>query len=87
MSTTEEIGDLKVDKSIDCSGKRCPMPIYMATRALAAMEVGEVLEVKCTDASSVNDFPGFAEKAGRSLLATEKQGDKTHVFYLKKGEK
>jgi hypothetical protein len=52
MSSDEGAQDLKADKSIDCSGKRCPMPIYMASRALKSMQAGEVLEVKCTDANS-----------------------------------
>ena len=86
MPTNEENQDLKADKSIDCSGKRCPMPIYMASRALKSMKAGEILEVKCTDAGSVNDFPGFAEKKGHSLVATQKQEDKVYVFYLRKGD-
>ena len=77
--------DFVVNKSIDCCGKRCPVPIYMAAEALKVMSTGEVLEVKCTDASSVNDFPGFTEKAGHDLLAIEKEGAKTHVFYVRKG--
>ncbi len=81
---SEDSRDFEVDKSIDCCGKRCPVPIYMATKALKVMSAGEVLEVKCTDASSVNDFPGFAERAGHDLLAIEKEGAKTHVFYLRK---
>ena len=87
MSTNEESRDLAPNKSIDCRGKRCPMPIYMASRALASMEAGEVLEVKCTDASSIHDFPSFAEKAGHSLLATIDEGDKVHVFFVRKGER
>lgn len=77
--------DLKPDKSIDCSGKLCPMPIYMASRALKTMQAGEILEVKCTDANSANDFPGFAEKKGHVLAATRQEG-KTYIFYLRKGD-
>jgi tRNA 2-thiouridine synthesizing protein A len=85
MSSDERAQDLKADKSIDCSGKRCPMPIYMASRALKSMQAGELLEVKCTDANSANDFPGFAEKKGHVLAATRQEG-KVYLFYLRKGD-
>lgn len=85
MASSEESRELKPDRSIDCSGKRCPMPIYMASRALKSMRAGEILEVKCTDANSANDFPGFAEKKGHILEATRQDG-KLYVFYLRKGD-
>jgi len=86
MALADETELLEVTKSIDCSGKCCPMPIYMATRTLAAMAAGEVLEVKCTDASSVHDFPAFVEKAGHTLLASERREGKVTVFLVRKGE-
>ncbi len=75
-----------VTRSLDCRGKRCPMPIYMASKALAAMKAGEVLEVSCTDASSARDFPSFAEKAGHTLLAAEQREGSVHVFYLRRAD-
>ena len=88
MSTDEGPRGYQVKKSLDCSGKRCPVPIYMASRALKTLAVGDVLEVKTTDASSINDFPGFADREGHTLLAVEKkEGDKVNVFYLQKGER
>ena len=86
MSDTASTTAIEVTKSLDCRGKRCPMPIYMASKALAAMNGGEVLEVSCTDASSVRDFPGFADKAGHTLLATEHRDDSVHVFYLRRAD-
>lgn len=85
MASPEKPRDFEVQKSIDCRGKRCPVPIYMATRALASMEAGDVLEVKTTDAASVNDFPDFAARAGHDMLAIEQEEDKVHVFFVRKG--
>ncbi len=86
MPPTEDKPDQEATKSIDCSGKRCPMPIYMASRALASMKAGEVLEVKCTDASSIHDFPGFVDKSDHTLVATEHLEGKVYVFYVRRGE-
>jgi tRNA 2-thiouridine synthesizing protein A len=86
MSSAAAARDFDIACSLDCRGKRCPMPIYMASKTLASMSAGEVLEVKCTDAGSAADFPGFADRAGHTLLAAERGEDRVHVFYLRRAD-
>jgi len=77
--------EIAVDRSLDCTGDLCPMPIYKASQALAKMQVGEVLLVRCTDPGSVLDFPAFANQTQHDLLEVEEPEEGVQVFYLRKG--
>lgn len=69
---------------LDCSGQLCPMPIYRASRAMATLGTGEILEVIATDRGSVRDFPAFARQAGHTLLET-REGGGAWTFRIRKG--
>jgi tRNA 2-thiouridine synthesizing protein A len=84
-SITDTDIEIAVDKSLDCTGDLCPMPIYKASLALAKMQAGEVLLVRCTDRGSVLDFPAFANQARHELLEIEEPEEGVQVFYLRKG--
>ncbi|MCK5663063.1 MAG: sulfurtransferase TusA family protein, partial [Thiotrichaceae bacterium] len=43
------------DKELDASGLNCPLPILRAKKALAGLEVGQVLHIIATDPGSVKD--------------------------------
>jgi tRNA 2-thiouridine synthesizing protein A len=81
MNTAKE---LKVDRSLDCQGMLCPMPIYQASLALKELLNGNVLEVICTDPGSKRDFPAFAKQSGNELIQVHEDGER-NLFYLRKG--
>lgn len=71
---------------LDCKGDLCPMPVYKASRILAKLAPGQLLEVQCTDPGSVEDFPAFAKQTKNELVkATSLDG--VHVFLIRKGAK
>ncbi len=75
--------EFHVDRTLDCRGTLCPVPVIQAKEALDALEPGQVLEVLATDLGSQADFPAFARNTGHELLATRQQ-DGSFVYYLRK---
>ena len=54
-------------ETVDARGKRCPMPILMAKRAIAMCEQGDSIEVLATDPAAPSDFETFARLEGHSV--------------------
>ncbi|MBI4494397.1 MAG: sulfurtransferase TusA family protein [Chloroflexi bacterium] len=74
---------MPVDRTLDCRGTLCPVPIIQARQALDALAPGQVLQVLATDLGSKADFPAFARHTGHELLAAREQ-DGTFIYYLRK---
>jgi len=70
-------------QTVDCSGLKCPLPIYKASMALKTLAAGEVLELICTDRGSLADIPVLARQTGNELLRTH-ENDGTQTFWLRK---
>lgn len=69
---------------LDCTGLLCPLPIYLASRALLRLGLGDRLRVVCTDPGSLADFPALAAQAGHELISAQEAGG-TQTFVLRKG--
>jgi tRNA 2-thiouridine synthesizing protein A len=65
---------IRPDKSIDCIGLFCPMPIVKTREALRSMAVGQVLEMLSDDPGSDPDMKSWARRTGNELLAITKDG-------------
>ncbi len=63
---TPENATAKVHK-IDARGLQCPGPIMKLSTALAAIAVGEVLEIQASDAAFASDVSGFCKTTGCTL--------------------
>lgn len=75
--------DFNVDKTLDCKGLSCPMPILRLTKEMKGLDSGQVLELLGTDPGSKSDIPGWCEKTGNEFLAQEEDGG-VFKFYIKK---
>lgn len=71
--------------AIDAKGLACPMPIFKAKQGLKTVEIGQVVEVICTDPGSMADFKAFANSTGHELLAAEKD-DNLYRFLLRRAK-
>ena len=60
------------DKSIDCIGFFCPMPIVKTREALRPMAVGQVLEMVSDDPGSEPDMTSCARRTGNELIEITK---------------
>jgi tRNA 2-thiouridine synthesizing protein A len=65
---------MQIDKEIDTSGLKCPLPILKAKKALADLSSGQTLKVICTDEGSTRDFQAFAKQTGNELIDQESLG-------------
>lgn len=70
---------------VDAQGLACPMPIFKAKKGLQSVEIGQVVEVLCTDPGSIADFKAFANSTGHELLVSEQNGT-VYRFLLKRAK-
>lgn len=68
---------------VDAKGLACPMPIFKAKQGLKTVDIGQVVEILCTDPGSMADFKAFSNSTGHELLAAE-QEDKVYRFLLRR---
>ncbi|HUJ00136.1 MAG TPA: sulfurtransferase TusA family protein [Usitatibacter sp.] len=71
------------DRSLDCSGMPCPMPILKTRKAVDAMAVGQTLRMTATDPGAPADIAAWTQKTGHALVGSEQAGE-AYVFYIRK---
>ena len=71
---------IKPDKTLDCIGLYCPVPIFNTTQEMEKIEVGEVLEMVTDDPAAVQDIPRWAKRAGHQFIKIYKKDD--HFYFL-----
>lgn len=76
---------LVVDKSIDCKGLSCPMPIVRTKKAIEGVEPGQVLEIVATDPGSVADIKSWAQRTGHQFIGTTSE-DGIFKHYIRKSD-
>ena len=74
---------LTVDRTLDCLGLFCPMPIVKTREAMAQMAVGQVLEMLSDDPASDPDMRSWARRTGNELLGVSKNGAVYHFLVRK----
>ncbi len=75
--------EIKVHKTLDCTGLLCPMPVVKTKLAIDEMEPGQVLKVIATDKGAKKDFPSYCAETGHTLLkAVEDKG--VFTFFIKR---
>jgi len=74
---------MEADKTLDCKGLNCPMPIVKTKKAIEGMKPGEILKVESTDKGSKSDIPAFAKRTGNELLEMKEEGG-VFLFFLRK---
>ena len=66
--------ELQIDRSLDCLGLFCPMPIVKTREAMKTMAVGQILEMVSDDPASEADMKSWTKRTGNELLAVTKDG-------------
>jgi tRNA 2-thiouridine synthesizing protein A len=74
---------LKADKTLDCSGMLCPVPVIKTSKAIKELQVGQVLQMVATDPGAPADMEAWSRQTGNDLLDSHKEGDK-FVFYFRR---
>ncbi len=65
---------LQADRTLDCLGLFCPMPIVKTREAMKGMAVGRILEMLSDDPASEPDMKSWARRTGNELVAVTKDG-------------
>ncbi len=76
------VENITPDKTLDCKGLSCPMPILKTKKALDGMNSGQILEILGTDPATANDLPAFASNTGHEYIGS-KDDDGFTRYYLK----
>jgi tRNA 2-thiouridine synthesizing protein A len=69
--------------TLDLTGLKCPLPALKTRKALKPLQVGDQLEVHCTDPLSVIDIPNLIRETGDKVEITERN-DTRIVFLIEK---
>ena len=72
------------DRTLDCRGLLCPMPVVRCSREMKALQPGQVLKLLATDRGAITDIPAWAADTGKELLEWHEE-DAALVFYLRRG--
>ena len=74
---------LKADKTLDCSGMLCPVPVIKTSKAIKEVQVGEVLQMIATDPGAPADMEAWSRQTGNELLDSHQEGGK-YIFYFRR---
>jgi tRNA 2-thiouridine synthesizing protein A len=84
---TKEVGMdvIKEDQVLDCSGMLCPLPVVKTSKAIKAMEIGQVLKMVATDPGAPPDMEAWSRQTGNELLRSM-QEDGKFVFFIRRNK-
>jgi tRNA 2-thiouridine synthesizing protein A len=74
---------LKADKTLDCTGMLCPVPVIKTSKAIKEIQVGQVLQMIATDPGAPADMEALARQTGNELLDSH-QEDGKYIFYFRR---
>lgn len=74
---------LSADKTLDCTGLLCPVPIIKISKAIKEVEPGQTILMLATDPGSKPDIEAWQRKTGNELLQTEQDG-KVYKFLIRR---
>ena len=68
---------------VDARGVSCPGPILAAKKQIAAVSLGNVMEVMATDSGTLKDIPAWCRKMGHEFLGSFEEAGSIHLFLRK----
>ena len=80
---SEELTQVKVDKSVDARGTSCPGPLLAAKKAIGQIEKGQIMEVLSADEGTRRDIPKWCTKKGFEYLGTLEESGFFKIFLRK----
>ena len=64
---------------LDARRTFCPMPVIRTQDKVKELEVGDTLEVVCTDPGALNDIPAWCRINGHKVVETREMDDEVIV--------
>ena len=75
--------EIQPDKTLDCSGLFCPMPVVKTNKEIKGLGAGQVLKMIATDPGSIPDMEAWSKQTGHELLLSEEDNG-TFLFLVRK---
>ena len=66
--------------SLDAKRMLCPMPVIRTQDKIKTLNVGDVLEVVCTDPGALQDVPAWCRINGHKILETKETEDEVFII-------
>jgi tRNA 2-thiouridine synthesizing protein A len=64
---------------IDAKRLLCPMPVIRTQDKVKTLQVGDTLEVVCTDPGALNDIPAWCRINGHQVLSSRREDDEVII--------
>ena len=72
-----------VDRTLDCKGMLCPMPIVKLAKAVKEIDSGQVILLEATDPGAVPDVEAWSRNTGHPVVSQDRVG-KVMRFWIQK---
>ena len=69
---------------VDARGLLCPVPIIRLSKAVKAVEVGQLVKLLATDPGSEPDLKAWEKQTGHTLVSSDRQADEFHFVVRRK---
>lgn len=70
-------------KTVDAKGKKCPMPVLLASRGIKDLAPGDLMLIEATDNGSQSDIPSWARDTGNELVEAS-TSDGVHRYVIRR---
>lgn len=71
------------DRTLDCKGMLCPMPIVKLSKIIKELDSGQVVLMEATDPGAIPDVTAWSKNTGHQIVAQDKV-DKLMRFWIQK---
>ena len=71
------------EKKLDCLGEACPIPIVKSEKAIAELEVGDLLIVEIDHSCAMKNIPEWARDAGHNVEIEEVEDGQWEIYIEK----
>ena len=71
------------DRTLDCKGMLCPMPIVKLSKVIKELDSGQVVLMEATDPGAIPDVTAWSKNTGHQIVAQDKV-DKLMRFWIQK---
>ncbi len=63
------------DRTLDCKGMLCPLPIVKVAKGIKEIDVGQILLLLATDPGSRPDMAAWSKRTGNQIVHQDTEGD------------
>lgn len=62
------------DRTLDCKGLLCPMPIVRLAKAVRELDPGQVILLEATDPGAIPDVAAWSRTTGNPIVSQDRAG-------------